>query len=85
MNSGSVSAEDNLGIGGYERIMGQNGQGQYWAPDLPRAISVLLAHYDPAYHRSMFRNYQGAATAVVVPVADGSREGFLALARSLAA
>ena len=33
--SGSVSAEDNLGIGGYERIMGPNGQGQYWAPDLP--------------------------------------------------
>ena len=47
--SGSVSAEDNLGIGGYERIMGQNGQGQYWAPDLPGAISVLLAHYDHAY------------------------------------
>ena len=33
--SGGVSAEDNLGIGGYERIMGPNGQGQYWAPDLP--------------------------------------------------
>ena len=47
--SGSVSAEDNLGIGGYERIMGPNGQGQYWAPDLPAAISVLLAHYDHAY------------------------------------
>ncbi len=47
--SGSVSAEDNLGIGGYERIMGPNGQGQYWAPDLPAAIGVLLAHYDHAY------------------------------------
>ena len=47
--SGSVSAEDNLGIGGYERIMGPNGQGQYWAPDLPAAINVLLAHYDHAY------------------------------------
>ena len=47
--SGGVSAEDNLGIGGYERIMGPNGQGQYWAPDLPGAISVLLAHYDHAY------------------------------------
>ena len=32
--SGGVSAEDNLGIGGYERIMGPNGQAQYWAPDL---------------------------------------------------
>src|SRR5256885_6986872 len=29
--SGSISAEDNLGIGGYGRIMGINGQGQYWA------------------------------------------------------
>ena len=47
--SGSVSAEDNLGIGGYERIMGPNGQGQYWAPDLPAAIGVLLAHYDHSY------------------------------------
>ena len=34
--SGSVSAEDNLGIGGYERIMGPNGQAQYWARDLRR-------------------------------------------------
>ena len=29
--SGGVSAEDNFGIGGYERIMGPNGQAQYWA------------------------------------------------------
>ena len=29
--SGGVSAEDNLGIGGFERIMGPNGQAQYWA------------------------------------------------------
>jgi acetyl-CoA carboxylase carboxyltransferase component len=29
--------------------MGPNGQGQYWAPDLPAAIGVLLAHYDHAY------------------------------------
>ena len=27
--SGGVSAEDNLGIGGFERIMGPNGQAQY--------------------------------------------------------
>jgi acetyl-CoA carboxylase carboxyltransferase component len=47
--SGGVSAEDNLGIGGYERIMGPNGQGQYWVPDLPAAINVLLAHYDHTY------------------------------------
>ncbi len=32
--SGGVSAEDNFGIGGFDRIMGPNGQGQYWAPTL---------------------------------------------------
>ena len=32
--SGGVSAEDNFGIGGYDRVMGPNGQAQYWAPDL---------------------------------------------------
>ena len=36
--SGGVSAEDNFGIGGYDRIMGPNGQAQYWAPDLPAAV-----------------------------------------------
>ena len=30
--SGGVSAEDNAGIGGYDRVMGPNGQAQYWAP-----------------------------------------------------
>src|SRR5437764_102737 len=32
--SGAVSAEDNFGIGGYDRVMGPNGQAQYWAPNL---------------------------------------------------
>ena len=36
--SGGVSAEDNLGIGGYERIMGPNGEAQYWAPDAGRGV-----------------------------------------------
>src|SRR5258705_8568586 len=35
--SGGVSAEDNAGIGGYDRIMGPNGESQYWAADLPGA------------------------------------------------
>ncbi|MBW0105580.1 carboxyl transferase domain-containing protein [Pseudonocardia sp. KRD291] len=43
--SGGVSAEDNFGIGGYDRIMGPNGQAQYWAPDLSGAVDVLLSHY----------------------------------------
>jgi acetyl/propionyl-CoA carboxylase alpha subunit/acetyl-CoA carboxylase carboxyltransferase component len=47
--SGGVSAEDNLGIGGFERIMGPNGQAQYWAPTLPRACALLLRHYDHTY------------------------------------
>ena len=47
--SGGVSADDNFGIGGYDRIMGPNGQAQYWAPDLSAAVDVLLAHYEHTY------------------------------------
>jgi hypothetical protein len=47
--SGGVSAEDNYGIGGYERVMGPNGQAQYWAPDLAGACRVLLDYYAHAY------------------------------------
>jgi acetyl/propionyl-CoA carboxylase alpha subunit/acetyl-CoA carboxylase carboxyltransferase component len=44
--SGGVSAEDNFGIGGYDRVMGPNGQAQYWAKDLAEAYGILLEHYD---------------------------------------
>jgi acetyl/propionyl-CoA carboxylase alpha subunit/acetyl-CoA carboxylase carboxyltransferase component len=47
--SGGVSAEDNFGIGGYDRVMGPNGQAQYWAPDLSAAVELLFAHYDHTY------------------------------------
>ncbi|MFL6192732.1 MAG: carboxyl transferase domain-containing protein [Thermoanaerobaculia bacterium] len=47
--SGGVSAEDNQGIGGYERIMGPNGQAQYFARDLGEACHILLRHYEHAY------------------------------------
>ena len=47
--SGGVSAEDNYGIGGYDRVMGPNGQAQYWAPDLAGAFAVLMAHYEHTY------------------------------------
>ena len=47
--SGGVSAEDNLGIGGYERIMGPNGEAQYWAPTSPRRATMLLAHHELTY------------------------------------
>jgi acetyl/propionyl-CoA carboxylase alpha subunit/acetyl-CoA carboxylase carboxyltransferase component len=47
--SGGVSAEDNFGIGGYDRVMGPNGQAQYWAPDMPAACAILMAHYEHTY------------------------------------
>jgi len=47
--SGSISAEDNQGIGGYDRIMGINGQAQYWAHDIEEACHILLRHYDHTY------------------------------------
>ena len=47
--SGGVSAEDNLGIGGYNRIMGPNGQAQYFARDVHDACRILLLHYEFTY------------------------------------
>jgi len=47
--AGGVSAEDNYGIGGYERVMGPNGQAQYFAPDLSAACQILMRHYDHTY------------------------------------
>jgi acetyl/propionyl-CoA carboxylase alpha subunit/acetyl-CoA carboxylase carboxyltransferase component len=47
--SGGVSAEDNQGIGGYERIMGPNGQAQYFARDVNEACRILLAYYERSY------------------------------------
>ncbi len=42
--AGSVAAQDNAGIGGYARVMGPNGQAQYFARDLSGAYEVLLRH-----------------------------------------
>jgi acetyl/propionyl-CoA carboxylase alpha subunit/acetyl-CoA carboxylase carboxyltransferase component len=47
--SGGVSAETNLGIGGFERIMGPNGQAQYHARDVAEACHILLRHHEHAY------------------------------------
>jgi acetyl/propionyl-CoA carboxylase alpha subunit/acetyl-CoA carboxylase carboxyltransferase component len=47
--SGGISAEDNQGIGGYDRIMGLNGQAQYWAHDLDQACHILFRHYEHTY------------------------------------
>ncbi|MDQ3544139.1 MAG: fused acetyl/propionyl-CoA carboxylase subunit alpha/methylmalonyl-CoA decarboxylase subunit alpha, partial [Actinomycetota bacterium] len=47
--SGGVSAEDNLGIGGYGRIMGPNGEAQYFVPTLAAACELLRDHYRLTY------------------------------------
>jgi acetyl/propionyl-CoA carboxylase alpha subunit/acetyl-CoA carboxylase carboxyltransferase component len=47
--SGGISAEDNQGIGGYDRIMGVNGQAQYWARDINEACHILFRHYEHTY------------------------------------
>jgi acetyl/propionyl-CoA carboxylase alpha subunit/acetyl-CoA carboxylase carboxyltransferase component len=47
--SGGVSAEDNFGLGGYDRVMGPNGEAQYWAPNVTAATEILFAHYDHSY------------------------------------
>jgi acetyl-CoA carboxylase carboxyltransferase component len=61
--SGSVSAEDNIGIGGYEHIMGPNGQAQYWAQDLRDACQILLRHYEHCYRMPGERFPRRAATS----------------------
>jgi acetyl-CoA carboxylase carboxyltransferase component len=47
--SGSVSAEDEEAIGGYERIMGPNGEAHYFAETLADAYRVLYEHYSYTY------------------------------------
>ncbi|MFP4491998.1 MAG: carboxyl transferase domain-containing protein, partial [Spirochaetaceae bacterium] len=47
--SGSVSGEDNLDIGGVEKIMGPNGQAQIKAPNLAAAYRYLFRHYRYTY------------------------------------
>jgi acetyl-CoA carboxylase carboxyltransferase component len=60
--SGGVSAEDNQGIGGYDRIMGPNGQAQYWARDIDEACHILLRHYEHTYVAPGERSPRHAAT-----------------------
>ncbi len=60
--SGGVSAEDNFGIGGYDRVMGPNGQAQYWAKDLGAAMGILMAHYDHTWKAPKEAGPRRAAT-----------------------
>ncbi len=43
--SGGVAARDERGIGGFERVMGPNGQAQLLARDLGDAFALLMEHY----------------------------------------
>ncbi|HSN20416.1 MAG TPA: tRNA 2-selenouridine(34) synthase MnmH, partial [Usitatibacter sp.] len=64
-----------------EAWIGQLERGE-WRP----LVSDLLAsHYDPAYRRSLERNYKDAASATPLAVADIRPEGFLAMAKTLLA
>ncbi|MEW6267797.1 MAG: carboxyl transferase domain-containing protein, partial [Thermodesulfobacteriota bacterium] len=47
--AGSVSAEDEIAIGGFEHVMGPNGEAQYYAHDLVDAFRILYRHYRFAY------------------------------------
>ena len=47
--SGSVAGEDEVAIGGYERVMGPNGEAQFLARNLAEAYAILYQHYRYAY------------------------------------
>ena len=67
---------------GKERIEGWIGQLERgeWEPLVG---DLLASHYDPAYRRSLTRNYRDAASATALAVTDIRPEGFLAIARAL--
>jgi tRNA 2-selenouridine synthase len=51
----------------------------------PLVADLLASHYDPAYRRSLARNYADAASATAVEVRDIRPEGFRAIAKALIA
>ena len=67
---------------GHERIAGW--EALVNAGDHRALVAELLEkHYDPAYQRSMTRNYTGLATAQPLSVTDAGSRAFDALARAL--
>ena len=62
---------------------------EQWKNDLSRGAweplvrDLLESHYDPAYRRSLLRNYRDAQSAAPVEIRDITREGFLGIARRL--
>jgi tRNA 2-selenouridine synthase len=69
------------GSGRIEGWIGQLERGEWNA----LVSDLLRSHYDPAYRRSLERNYRDAASAAPVAITDISAPGFLAVARALAA
>ncbi len=61
--SGSVSAEDEVAIGGFERVMGPNGEAQYYARSLFDAYQTLYEHYRFTYVASGTSRPSRTATA----------------------
>jgi tRNA 2-selenouridine synthase len=49
----------------------------------PLVRDLLENHYDPAYNRSLMRNYRDAQSGTAVPIRDISPDGFLEVARAL--
>ncbi len=60
--SGGVAAEDEIGIGGYERIMGPAGEAHLQARDLADAHRLLLEHYGASYRPPGSRSPRRFAT-----------------------
>jgi acetyl/propionyl-CoA carboxylase alpha subunit/acetyl-CoA carboxylase carboxyltransferase component len=69
--AGSASGEDNNAIGGYEQIMGPNGEAQYFAPDLVSAYQLLLRHYTFTHVPA------GKTRPLRLATADGEDRAFL--------
>ncbi|MCP4002970.1 MAG: ATP-grasp domain-containing protein [bacterium] len=78
--SGGVSAEDEVGIGGYERIMGPNGEAHHQARDLSDAYGILLEHHACSYrspgerHPRPFRTTDPADRDVTQAVYEGEED-----------
>ncbi len=80
--SGSVSAEDEKGIGGADRIMGPNGQAQYVARDLGDAYRILFDYYRFTYRGAgesgirVFETNDDFERSVLLSPYSGGEEGF---------
>ncbi len=82
--SGGVAAEDERGIGGFERIMGPNGQAQYFAADLGEAYALLFRFYRYGYrmrHEPQIRRLSTLDPAersiMDMPYQGNATDGFL--------